>query len=204
MMGFLSSIFNPGGAAINQATNGMANYANTQQGIYSQYGAPALQAMYQQYMNPQNTPSQVAATNDFNTQTQANTAGAANQLQQQLVGRGLGGSSITGNALSQLYGNSVNAMAQNQQQNNAYNQQRAQNALASILGYGMQAENSLPGAYGQMYGMGQQQNQIASSGLGSILGFAGNLFGGGGGASAPLNEMSYGGSNPNSLIGLLP
>jgi hypothetical protein len=167
----LFSFLDPGQGAINQATSGLSNYANTMGGIYSQYGAPAMQAMYQQYINPQNTPSQVAATNDFNTQTQANTRNAAGQLQQNLVGRGLGGSSITGNALSSLYGNSVNTMAQYQQNNNAQNQQRSQNALASLLGYGMNAENSLPGAYGQMNQLGQQQNQQAQAGLGGLGSF---------------------------------
>ena len=176
-MGFLSGLFTaPGSSAMNQATQGLQGYANTQQGIYNQYGAPALQALYSQYMNPQNTPSQTAALNDFNASTGANTNAAAGQLQQQLVGRGLGGSSIMGNALSGLYANQVNTEAQNQQQNNAYNQQRGQSALQGLLGYGMGAENSLSGAYGQMYGMGQQQNQSAMSGLGGLASLAGYLY----------------------------
>jgi hypothetical protein len=81
-----------------------------------------------------------------------------------------------GNALSGLYANQVNTEAQNQQQNNAYNQQRGQSALQGLLGYGMGAENSLSGAYGQMYGMGQQQNQSAMSGLGGLASLAGYLY----------------------------
>jgi len=196
-MGFFSFL-SPGDGAINQATSGMGNYANTMSGIYSQYGAPALQAMYQQYMNPQNSPSQVAAQNDFNTQTQSRTQGAAGQLQQNLVGRGLGQSSIMGNALQGLYGNSVNQMSQYQQQNDAYNQQRSQQALASLLGYGMNAEQSLPGAYGSMYQMGNQQNQQAMGGLGSLLGFAGGMFGGGVGNTAASAMNVYQGGPQNA------
>lgn len=184
----------PGEGTARRAQEAMTDLTNQEAATYKKYMPEMLQSLYGLYTNP-DTGYNRAQMNTFGTNTLNNYKMAAGQLSQNLAARGLGQSSYTQNGLGSLWQGYGQTMANAQMQNMGNLEQQRMQALQALLGVASGAQQNAMGGYGQLYKIGQEQQQHAlgdigdiakflmlpgvsgaiSSGLGSI---GGSLFGG--------------------------
>lgn len=172
----------PGTAAANRAGKAMSGLANSYTSAFNQYYQPSLAALWQQANSKTLSPWQQGQFNDYQAGSLRDTQDASQQLQQNLVNRGMGQSGVASGALANLWNQySKNMLGARQQQMNQLDQQRLQ-ALQAMLGQAGNAGQSAMGAQQGVYQNAlQQQAQYGNmlGGMGGLLGQLWGIYGGG-------------------------
>lgn len=172
----------PGTAAARRAQQGMTNIAGQYSNAFQNYYQPSLTALWQQANSKTLSPWQQAQFSDLQAGGMRDTQDASQQLQKNLVSRGIGQSGIASGALANLWNRyASNMQGARQQQMNQLDQQRLQ-ALMAMLGQAGSAGQNALGAQQDIYQNSLQQQAQSGNmlgGLGGMLGQLWGLYGGG-------------------------